>query len=158
MTGRRHPADRALNAVRRVRDSREQDSRFGLQHSMNVVRERERQLEEATERSTRAEPFTLGSPAEFTTRLAELGALAALRQAALEAARDSRIVADESRNRWQGDRQRVRVVDRLLERRAAERADERARHEARELDDLASQAWMRGQAIDKQSENEEVHQ
>jgi flagellar FliJ protein len=153
----RHSEDRALNAVRRVRDSREQDSRFGLQHSLIVVRDRERQLEEATERKARSAPFTLGTPAEFTTRLAELGALATLQQRALECVRDSRLVADESRNRWQRDRQQVRVVDRLLERRARERAEERGRREARELDDLASQAWMRAQAAARQSDNEEVH-
>jgi hypothetical protein len=34
-------------------------------------------------------------------------------------------------------------VDGLLERRALARAEERARREAHELDDLASQAWLR---------------
>jgi flagellar biosynthesis chaperone FliJ len=154
MTAPRHPEDRALNAVRRVRDSREQDSRFGLQHSLSAVRDRERDLELARERTARSAPFTQGTPAEFTTRIAELGRLATLQQVALESVRDSRLVADESRNRWQRDRQQVRVVERLLERRARERAEERARHEARELDDLASQAWMRARAAENESHSE----
>ena len=37
----------------------------------------------------------------------------------------------------------MRVVDLLLERRAEVRAEERRRHEAHELDDLATQAWLR---------------
>jgi flagellar FliJ protein len=143
MSETRHPEDRALNAVRRVRDAREQDSRFGLRHALTAVRERDAEVEHVARRRAEVGPFAQGTVADFTAHLAHLGALAALEQRAVEDARDSRLVAEESTRRWQGDRQRVRVVDVLLERRAQERREERARRETRELDDLASQSWLR---------------
>jgi flagellar export protein FliJ len=143
MSETRHPEDRALNAVRRVRDAREQDSRFGLRHALTAVRERDAEVERVALRRAGVTRFAQGTAADFTAHLAHLGALAALERRAVEDARDSRLVAEESTRRWQGDRQRVRVVDVLLERRAQERREERARRETRELDDLASQSWLR---------------
>ena len=143
MSATRHPEDRALNAVRRVRDAREQDSRFGLQHALRTVRERDAEVERVARRRAEVGAFASGTPGDFTAHLAHLGALAALERRAAEDARDSRLVAEESTRRWQGDRQRVRVVDVLLERRALERREERARRETRELDDMASQSWLR---------------
>jgi flagellar FliJ protein len=139
----RHPEDRALSAVRRVRDAREQDSRFGLRHALDAVRARDAEVERLARRRAEEGPFSQGSAADFTAHLAHLGGLAALERRAVEDARDSRVVAEESTRRWQGDRQRVRVVDVLLERRAQDRREERARRETRELDDLASQSWLR---------------
>jgi flagellar FliJ protein len=149
MSRNRHPEDRALTAVRRVRDSREQDSRFGLQHALGVVRERDAELTRVAERRASAPTFGAGSPADFAAHVEHLARLAALEQQAVAAARDSRLVADEARRRWQRDRQQVRVVEGLLERRALARAEERARREARELDDLASQAWLRSRTTEQ---------
>ncbi len=78
-------------------------------------------------------------------------------------------MAEESRNRWQHDRQQRVVVERLLERRHEERRVERSRREAHELDDLASQAWLRRRVAEAADEpdpeagthptdDEEVHQ
>jgi hypothetical protein len=48
-------------------------------------------------------------------------------------------------------------VDGLLERRALARAEERARREARELDDLAAQAWLR-ERTSRQASHPTSHQ
>jgi flagellar protein FliJ len=157
MTAPRHPDDRALDAVRRVRDSREQDSRFGLQHALGIVRDRDREVALVSEQRAATPTFDAGSPAQFGAHVDRLSRLAALEQQAVAAARDSRLVADEARNRWQRDRQQVRVVDGLLERRALARAEERARREARELDDLAAQAWLR-ERTSRQASHPTSHQ
>lgn len=146
-TAPRHPEDRALNAVRRVRDSREQDSRFGLQHALSSLEKREHELRLVSDQRTQTPLFAQGSPRDFAAHTSQVARLAGLEQLAVARARDSRLVAEEARNRWQRDRQKVRVVDGLLQRRALERAQERARHEARELDDMASQAWQRQQVL-----------
>jgi flagellar export protein FliJ len=135
--------DRGLNAVRRVRDSREQDSRFGLQHALNAVRRRDSEVEQARARRTGAASFAAGSITEFRSHVAYGAGLAELERQAVDRAENSRLVAEEATRRWQHDRQQVRVVDLLLERRADQRAQERARREAHELDDLATQAWLR---------------
>ena len=142
-TASRHPEDRALNAVNRVRESREQDSRFGLQHALTLAAAREAQLAEASTRLASAPGFGTGSVADFAAHVGRGAGLVAGEQRACERVRDSRLVAEEAEGRWQHDRRQVRVVEVLLERRAQVRAAERARREAAELDDLASQAWLR---------------
>jgi flagellar biosynthesis chaperone FliJ len=139
--------DKALNAVRRVRDSREQDSRFGLQLALDAARTREVELEQARERRATAASFAAGSIADFTAHVAHTATLAALELQARDRVQSSRMVADEAARRWQHDRQQVRVVDLLLERRAEARAEQRRRHEAHELDDLATQAWLRTREV-----------
>ena len=87
--------------------------------------------------------FTAGGLADFAQHVALTSGLVAAESQAVQRVEDSRLVADEATRRWQHDRQQLRVVDLLLERRAAVRAEERARHEAHELDDLATQVWLR---------------
>lgn len=135
--------DRALNAVRRLRDSREQDSRFGVQHALGSAQRREADLAATRERRASAPAFTAGGLADFAQHVALMSGLVAAESQAVQRVEDSRLVADEATRRWQHDRQQLRVVDLLLERRAAVRAEERARHEAHELDDLATQVWLR---------------
>ena len=135
--------DRGLGAVRRVRDSREQDSRCGLQHALNAVRRREAKAEEIRSRRAEAGSFAAGSLTDFRSHVARDAGLAALKRRALDRAESSRLVAEEATRRWQHDRRQVRVVDLLLERRAEQCARERARREAHQLDDLATQAWLR---------------
>ena len=143
----RSEEDKALNAVRRVRDSREQDSRFGLQLALNAARTRDAELQQARDRRAAAAAFAAGSIADFTAHVAHVATLAALEVQARDRVENSRLVADEATRRWQLDRQQVRVVDLLLERRAELRAEERRRHEAHELDDLATQAWLRNREV-----------
>lgn len=141
--------DRGLNAVRRVRNSREQDSRYGLQHALNAVRRRDAEVEQARARRAGAVSFAAGSLAEFRSHVARSTGLAELERQAVDRAESSRLVADEATRRWQHDRQQVRVVDLLLERRGEQRAQERARREAHELDDLATQAWLRARSAEE---------
>lgn len=143
---RPHPEDRGVLAVRRVHSSREQDSRLGLSVALTAVRHRTDEL--AMLRAARAggDGFELGSVGDFAAYVARRRQLAEAESLATERLADSELLADEATRRWQSDRQQVRVVDGLLERRAATRAEERARVAARELDDLASQGWLRRQA------------
>jgi len=145
MTGQGSGEDRGLNAVRRVRGSREQDSRLGLRHALDAAQRREAELLAAQARRSSTSGFTTGTRADFVRHLAHVGALAALEAQAAERVESSRVVADEAVRRWQQDRQRVRVVDLLLERRAEQRGQERRRREDRVLDDLAAQVWLRHQ-------------
>jgi flagellar biosynthesis chaperone FliJ len=48
-----------------------------------------------------------------------------------------------ARREWEERKVALAAVEHLLERRAARRRAEVARHEARELDDIASQRWLR---------------
>jgi flagellar export protein FliJ len=145
---KRHEQDRALNAVRRVRDVRERDSRFGLTVALGSADAKEAAAEEAARRLRTANGFAAGSVADFQAHVDRMSGLVTLQSRAVAAADASRLVADEARRRWQRDRQQVRVVDLLLERRAAERAQLRARREAAQLDDLATQAWLRNRALE----------
>ena len=143
MSARTSEEDRALNAVRRVRDSREQDSRFGLQHALHSARRREAELEAARARRATVASFSVGALADFARHVAYVAGLAELEAQAVERLENSRLVAGEATRRWQRDRQQVRVVDLLLERRAEQRAEARKRAEGHELDDLATQSWLR---------------
>ena len=149
MTG--HQQDRALEAVRRVRTVREQDSRYGLTVSLTSEQDRALEAEAAHQRRAQAPQFGTGSVADFRSHLGRMSGLVALEHRATARAAASRVVAEEARNRWQHDRQQVRVVDLLLERRAAERAQERARREQAQLDDLATQGWLRNRAAEAHS-------
>jgi flagellar export protein FliJ len=53
---------------------------------------------------------------------------------------------------WHLDRARLAAIEGLLERRAAARRTEAARSEARELDDLATQRWLRDSAAPRRGE------
>ncbi len=140
---RPHEADRALAAVRRVRAAREQDSRIGLQQALATSRARTAEAERAHDALVEAPVFAAGSLRDFRAHVVHVTALACAEQAAADRAAGSRAVAAEATLRWQRDRARLRVALLLLERRADERARERDRREARELDDLAAQGWLR---------------
>ena len=145
---KQHDQDRALHAVRRVRDVREQDSRFGLSIALTSLDEREAAVETANQHLHNAGGFDTGSVADFQSHVDRLAGLVTLQSRAVAAADASRMVAEEARRRWQRDRQQVRVVDLLLERRAAERSEVRARREQAQLDDLATQSWLRRRAVE----------
>lgn len=145
--------DRGLRAVRRVREVRENDSRFGLSVALASVRDRDAEVQRARARLETAEEFALGSVADFRSHVDRLSGLVALESVATTRAQASRTVAAEAQRRWQQDRRQVRVVDLLLERRALARAEERARREQAQLDDLASQGWLRAQQQNQQQTN-----
>jgi len=136
-------ADRGLKAVRRVREARERDSRIGLQHALATTGRREEDAARSRARLETAPAFAGGSADEYRLHALRGAGLAGEVARTEELLRSSRAVADEARRRWAGDRQAVRVVELLLERRAAERRAERARLGARDLDELAGQAWVR---------------
>jgi hypothetical protein len=142
--------DRSLNAVRRVREAREQDSRFGLQRMLATSRQRDAEAAQAAARLTAEPAFGSGTPADLTAHVARTTWLVAAQAEADRRAEAGRAVAAEAAHRWQLDKQQVRVVELLLDRRARARAEERARREARELDDLAAQGWLRRSLEDGQ--------
>lgn len=135
--------DRGLHAVRRVREARERDSRIGLQQALAATRQREAEATQARERLENAPSFGSGTAAAFRRHAQLLTAIADTVSEKDEQVRTSRTVADEANRRWALDRQGVRTVELLLERRADERRSDRARREAADLDELAAQAWQR---------------
>lgn len=141
---RRH--DAALNAVRRVRAVRENDSRIGLQRALAESRDRAGLAAEADERVRTAAPFDAGAVTDFHVHVARGAALADARAEAQRSAELAERVAAEATRRWQHDRTEVRVAELLLERRAAERAAEAERRTQAELDDLAAVGWLRRNA------------
>ena len=136
------PQDRGVLAVRRVRSVRETDSRIGLQQAVA-----ERRAAGARVNDLRLRLNSAGRDQDqHATTAAFLAALLSMSSAlrdAEEAWETSRTVTESARDRWQVDRTRLEAIDLLLERRAAERRAERLRVEARELDDIAGQRWLR---------------
>lgn len=136
-------ADRGLTAVRRVREARERDSRVGLQQALAATRQRTAEAEASRARLEAAPSFRSGSAEEYRAYSLLVRALAESVVEKEEAVRRSTAVADEARRRWGMDRQAVRTVELLLERRAEERRADRARRESADLDELAAQGWLR---------------
>ncbi len=136
-------ADRALTAVRRLREARERDSRIGLQQALAANRLREEEADRSRARLDSAPSFHSGTAEEYRVYTLLVRALADDVAEKQEQVRRSGTVADEARRRWGLDRQAVRTVELLLERRTEERRAELARREAAELDELAAQGWLR---------------
>lgn len=142
---RRNSKDPALGAVARVRETRETDSRIGLQRALAAHLADAGVVADSRRRIAARPGFVQGSSAAF---LADRGLLAAMALRIDEQERQadaSRGVAEEARRHWQQDRTRLRAVHLLLERRAAERRAERERREAADRDDLAGQGWLQRQ-------------
>ncbi len=143
------PEDAGLKAVKRVREVHEQDSRQGLQQANAEVRAAESALGRLTDSlvDDRA-PGTAASAGDFVAVRSALTALSGRISNARDGLDLSRSVADAALVHWQADHARVRAVEHLLERRAQERQQKAVRREARELDDLATQRWMRDRGGD----------
>ena len=137
-------ADRALAAVRRVREARERDSRYGLARALAERSRREQVAEQAAERLRAAGTVRDGDLADFRVQIARGAWLADDASATRRSAEQAATVAAEAGHRWQRDRTATRVVELLLERHAEQRRAEQARAEAREVDDIAGQRWLRG--------------
>lgn len=148
MTRRTHPADRGLAAVARVREVRERDSRLGLVAALADLRAREARVGEL-EAALREHGSSVSG--DMATFVALRESLVALREALVaDRARlaTAQTVALDADARWQADRSRLGAVDGLLDRRADERRVERRRAEDKDLDEVASQGWLRRAAAD----------
>lgn len=143
MSARPAASDRGLRAVRRVREARERDSRLGLQHALAATRRRESEAQAVRARLLAAPGFDSGTAEEFRAHALLVGTLAGSVSEKEEEVRRSAVVAEEARRRWALDRQAVRTVELLLERRAEQRRQEGVRREAAELDELAARGWQR---------------
>lgn len=135
--------DRGLQALRRVREVRERDSRVGLGQALADLAEREAAAALAWERVASTPPFEAGDAEDFRRYQQLVGGLAEAARARGDLVRSGRTVVAEARRRWSQDRQALRSVELLLERRAEQRRADLARREAARLDELAAQAWVR---------------
>jgi flagellar export protein FliJ len=147
--------DRGMRAVRRVRSVRETDSRIGLQQAVSERRAAGSRVSGLRGRLAAADDFTDGTTAAFLANRASLAALTSSLADAKRVWEISRTVTDAAQERWQADRSRLGAIDLLLERREEERRSERARQEARELDDLAAQRWLRATRAARAGEGED---
>lgn len=142
---RDHEQDRAVNAVRRVRSVREQDSRIGLQQAVQERRTASGRVAALRRRLADADDFVSGTATGFLLGRTTLQALGSALREAEETWESSGTVVESARSQWRTDHARLLAIDLLLARRAAMRRAEQARREARELDDLAGQRWLRDQ-------------
>lgn len=138
--------DRGLVAVRRVREVRERDSRLGLQQAIAATARRQEDADAARARLDTAPAFGSGTAEEFRAHTLLLRSLADASAEKDAEVRRSASVADEARRRWSHDKQSLRTAELLLERRESDRRTEQVRREARDLDELATQGWLRGVA------------
>lgn len=139
----KHEDDRGMQAVRRVRSVREQDSLLGLQQAVSERRAAGARVSALRSRLLATDGFSAGTTASF---LAVRSALNSLTGSLTEAQRTwetSRTVTEMARSQWQQDHTRLAAIDLLLERREAERRAERDRRAARDLDEQAMQRWLR---------------
>lgn len=143
MSRRPHPADRGLGAVARVREVRERDSRLGLVAALADLRAREARVGELEAALREHGSFVSGDMATFVALRESLTALRESLVAERSRLDVARTVAVDADAHWQADRSRLGAVEGLLERRADERRLERRRAEDRELDEMATQGWLR---------------
>ena len=132
-------------AVRRVRGVRETDSRVGLQQAVAERRAAGSRVNDLRQRLTRAgrEVDAAAATSAFLASRASLLAMSGALREAERAWEVSGTVTDAAQEQWRQDRARLAAIDLLLERRAAERRAEDLRREARQLDEFASQRWLR---------------
>lgn len=135
--------DAGLRAVARVRNVRETDSRIGLRTAWQETRSAQRRVDELRGQLEQANDFSTGSAASFLALRHSLQVLGDVLIAAESDRDSSQLISDTAYARWQLDRTRLAAVENLLERRAASRRAEATRQEARELDDIAAQRWLR---------------
>ena len=137
--------DRGMHAVRRARSVREQDSRIGLQQALREHAEQRTRLESLQTQMSQASTWQEGDISSYLVRRHGLLALGEAIVSATHAFDAGKQIVDSAHAHWSTDKVRLSAVESLLERRAEERRAERARREAAELDDIASQLWIRRQ-------------
>jgi flagellar FliJ protein len=135
--------DAGLHAVARVRRVRETDSRLGLRTAWAEHRTAQERVENLRAQLESGNLFSTGSAAAFLALRTSLQVLGDVLIAA-ETERDAaRLISETAYARWRYDRTRLDAVEMLLDRRRAKRRADAARAEARELDDIAAQRWLR---------------
>ncbi len=138
--------DTGLKAVARVRGVREADSRIGLRLALTEYRAAQNRVDELRHQMAAADTFGAGSAAEFLALRESLRLLGEVLVAAEQDCAGTRTISEAALAQWRSDKARLSAIELLLERRAAERRTEQARREARELDELAAQRWVRARA------------
>lgn len=139
--------DAGMLAVARVRGARERDSRIGLQQAAAEQRQREARVTELRAQLDSVSGVEDGTVAEFLTRHALVRTAAeSVRSAEGEAGSAARLTA-LARSHWQADKTRLSAVEMLLERRAVARRAEQGRRDARDLDEIVSQQWLRQRSL-----------
>lgn len=138
-------SDAGMRAVARVRAVRERDSRLGLQHAHADQRRLEAEVGVQRQSMAAAPVFESGTAESFAIQQITLTALGSAMAAAESRLALAQVISDEAHVRWQHDAARVSAVQMLLDRRTAQRRVEADRTAARELDDIATQAWQRRQ-------------
>lgn len=135
--------DRGLQAVSRVRDVRERDSRLGLQQALREQVEVQTRLVRVQESMRQQASFESGDMNQY---VAARQMLEVLREAASQIGQEVETAANltaSARAHWLRDKTRLSAVEGLLERRADERRAEAETREAHELDDVAGRLWLR---------------
>jgi flagellar FliJ protein len=134
---------RGIEVLGRVREIRERDSLIGLQRSTAMLLEHQRVAAAEAQRHHALPAVREGATTDFLVHRAGLARSAAVVEQRELAAHDSQVVTDEARRRWQGDRVKLRTIERLIERRAEARRAEIAHREVRALDEIAEQMHQR---------------
>lgn len=135
--------DAGLNAVARVRGAREQDSRIGLQQAMAELRDREARVAALRQELASVEHPEELAVADFVMHHERVRAFVQSVDEAQQEAASATAVAAAARAHWAVDKARLAAVEMLLERRAEERREEDRRREARDLDEVVTQQWLR---------------
>lgn len=135
--------DRGLQAVSRVRDVRERDSRIGLQQALREQADLQRRLDELDAAMRAHGSFVSGDMNQFVALHQSLEVLRAAAGEARQNLGTAVVISASARAHWHRDKTRLSAVDGLLERRADERSAEAETREVRELDDVAGRLWLR---------------
>ncbi|RNL62655.1 hypothetical protein EFK50_12930 [Nocardioides marmoriginsengisoli] len=138
--------DAGLAAVARVRGVRETDSRIGLQTALGEQRSAQARVDELRARVDAADAFESGPAATFLALRQSLEVLGGILGTAEAERNQAATISEAALARWHQDKSRLGAIEMLLERRAAARREEAGRREARDLDDLAAQRWLRREA------------
>lgn len=139
----------AMQAVARVREVRERDSRLGLSTALAEQRACADAAEQARTLLATTPAPTTASARDFVYQRSVLSAWCQTLSQRERATESARVVADAARAHWQHDHTRLGAVESLIERRAEEQRAETARREVRELDDVAARLWQFRQAGDQ---------
>lgn len=141
-----HEDDRGMQAVRRVRSVREQDSLLGLQKAVAERKAAGSRVSSLRARLLAADGFSAGTTASFLAVRSALNSITGSLTDAERTWQASKTVTALAQSQWHQDNTRLAAIDLLLERREAERKAERDRRSARDLDELAMQRWMRNRS------------
>jgi flagellar protein FliJ len=142
----RREQDRGLRAVARVREVRERDSRLGLMRAAAEHQAKVREAEQLDElvRGHAAAISADGRPvSDWAARRSGLVALTAAAGRAHDGVAAAAVLRTAADEYWRRDRTRLRAVAHLLELREDARRRVVAAAEARELDDIGGQLWLR---------------